>query len=85
MNNISIPNPMLITGITMYNIKFGGLVLIKYKAILFKVRVMTNPIQRPIQNIPALGKYPRIYPTKKLEITVKIKTFCSKFSGTPFI
>jgi hypothetical protein len=36
---------------------------------------MTNPIHSPMQKMPALGKYPRIYPTKKLATMVITSTF----------
>ena len=44
---------------------------------------MINPIQLPRKNIPTLGKYPAIYPIKKLQIPVMIRVFVRIKSGTP--
>ena len=51
---------------------------------MFRVRAISPPIQSPIQTTPALGKYPKIYPTKKLAIRVIVITTEINVFGTPF-
>lgn len=51
---------------------------------LFNVRAINPPIHNPMQTTPAFGKYPKIYPTKKLATRVIVITTDIKLLGTPF-
>jgi len=47
------------------------------------VRAISPPIQSPIHTTPAFGKYPKIYPTKKLATRVIVITTDINVLGTP--
>ena len=77
------PKPMARIGMRMMRARLGKLVLMKYRQTLLRVRVMMMPIHIPIQNRPAFGKYPRMYPTKKEVMIVRTSTRLMVALGIP--